>query len=286
MAQKGTVIIPAYNRPEFLYLTLEYITKADGADKYDYVICLDHGFDKQCEDVLDDFPFNWVTIARSEHIYHKHTKLAYNILNGLVYAALNGGLVFLIEDDVFIGKDYFKWHEAIHEQEDIFCSIGAKNFNNRNVPKGKLHEYYIDDGVYQSVGVCYDAGMIEAYITPHFNKLYFADPYEYIKQMFPDSKIPKDRIEQAGLIHRISEKNNIKEAFPCVPRCFHAGIYGKNRGIPQKGTLSEKITFIRNTVFDINEMRKYVSNEFYLYDSEPVDLTKTNNRELCRVKNQ
>ena len=283
MEKKGTVIVPAYNRPEFLSLCIDYIHKANGSANYKYLFCFDSGYEKDNDIVIQKFKYEYSVIKLESHPYHKGTKLAFNILNGYMNAIDGGGLVYLIEEDVFIGVDYFNWHEQVQELEDVFCSIAAANFNNRNHPKGEAHEYYIDSGIYQSVGVCFKADKIRQYIEPHFNGLYFANPYRYAKEIFPNSKIDASCVEQAGIIHRVSELNNLKIAFPYIPRCFHAGIYGKNRGIPQKGTLVQKIEFIKHTVFDINEMRKYVSNEYYLYDSKPENLTVTTNKKLCRI---
>ena len=52
---KGIVLIPCYNRPEFLTLVLDFIKIADGSEKYIYYFLIDHGYDKDIIKIINKF---------------------------------------------------------------------------------------------------------------------------------------------------------------------------------------------------------------------------------------
>ena len=124
-----SVIIPAFNRPEFLYLCLEHIKEAEQAETKTYLFTFDFGFDKRLYDVIKDFPFTNYVIEK-QYNGNKITKQSANVLNGLIAGAMISDNVHLIEDDVFIAKDYFKFQDFAMSLNP-FCSIASINFNKR-----------------------------------------------------------------------------------------------------------------------------------------------------------
>lgn len=269
MDRLDSVVIPAYNRPEFLHLCLEHIKQAERSETKRYIFTFDYGFDRQLYDVIKYFPFEHFVIEK-KYDGNKITKQSANVLNGLIAAAMVSNYVHLIEDDVFVAKDYFKFQEFAMTLEP-FCSIASINFNKRK-DFGDIDKYYIDRGTYQSIGVCFKAQTILDKIKPHYTDSYLINPRQYCAANF-NSRLGADMVEQDGLIHRISERDNAMIVFPEYPRCFHAGLYGKNRGTySNKKTVSEKIEFVKKTVYDVNVLKNHVRNENYIYDSMPTNL--------------
>jgi len=261
------VLIPAFNRPEMLYLCLTHIVKARHYNEHYYLLCLDYGHDPACEDVFNQFGLHGGVI-KMPHPRNRVTKQSANVLNAwCAGAAQSTGLVYLIEDDVLINEDYFHFHRSVNQFG--WCSIGAVNFNDRRELSMHTDEYYISRGVYQSIGVCFCRDVILQDIRNHYNQSYIDFPSQYLARQFPYSKIGTSFIEQDGLIHRISEQGDKAVIFPMHPRCFHAGLYGKNRGRYQSGTLQERIDFVKSVVYSEEELRKHVSDEYFIYDSKP-----------------
>lgn len=276
---KKVCVMPCYNRPEFLHWTLNLITKADNYKEYTYLFCVDFGYDPQVLDVIRSFDGDKVIHLTPNNGY-KIGKQSYNVLNGYIYAidTLQADLVCMIEDDVFIGKDFFTFTEKIHQAEpDIFCSILTKNANSLYESKGNENGYYISDNTldYQSLGVCFKRYMIDVYIRPFYNagnKFYFKSPEHFIKANFPECTLKTMYCEQDGLIRRIKQKYNLAAALSDVPRAYHAGFYGKNRGKKEGGTLQQRIQNVETVAFSKQKMWNVNNNKDFYYDSEPVDL--------------
>ncbi len=283
-------LIPCYNRPEFLYWTLDLITKADNYKEYTYLFSADYGYDPEILNVINVFDADKV-IYKTPNNGYNIGKQSYNVLNGYIVAIdeLNADLVCMIEDDVFIGKDFFTFHEQVHELEsDIFCSILTKNANSPYISQNNLNGYYNSHNYmdYQSLGVCFKRDMIDVYIRPYYiagDKFYFKSPEFFVKVNFPNSNLKTMFCEQDGLIRRIKHKHKLIAAFADVPRAYHAGFYGKNRGKKEHGTLEQriqtvkKIAFSRQNMWNVNSLNK----DFY-YDSEPVNLD-TKHDKLIRL---
>ena len=271
------VIIVAYNRPQFLQLCLERIQLSEGAENNQYIFALDYGYDPAIRSVINSFPFNHMIIETPNKGY-TIGKQSFNVLNSWLVATQYGELCCMIEDDVMIGTDFFKWHETVHKlNPDLFAAVGTKNHNTRVTVNNDLNAYYVTRNMdYQSLGVSIRSDVINQYIKPHFNKSYFIDPVNYCTRVFPPSEIGSAFAEQDGLIRRI--KSGLPVAFPCVPRAFHSGFYGKNRGTKRKFTVEQ----LRTIIFDPVAMRNHCGKPEYFYDSEPVNLN-TNFDELYEL---
>jgi hypothetical protein len=274
----NTVIIPAYNRPEFVYLCLERIKKADNYKNNKYIVALDYGFNQSIKLIVNQFSDDLqIDCIMTGANVNRITKQSYNVLNALIYGAKHSdNLVYLIEDDVMIGKDFFTFNEELHAKEkDIFCSVLSMNVNTKYNTTNDFDKYYISaNGDYQSIGVCYKKEIIMQKIKPHFTSEYISNPFIYCKNKFPDSKLNGNFVEQDGLIRRIIEAGKERVAYAHVPRCYHAGFYGKNRGkkINDKLNIQQRIDFVRNIIFSKENMKAIVEWDYFYYDSEPINL--------------
>lgn len=240
----NAVLIPCFRRPEFLRECLRNIALAEGADRIFYIFRLDYGFDPLCLDVIKGFPLQH-RISYTPKTPWTLTKQSYSVLTGLVEASQIGELVYLIEDDVIIGKDFFQWHEAAHRKE-LFSSHANLNINTTQV-EGRWDEAYLTHNAYSSIGTCIPSKVIHNLIRPCLTESvssgrgafrYLKHPMNYVRARFPKSTLGVSMCEQDGLIRRLQEEQDLPQAYPCHqyidgllygPRCYHAGFVGKNR---------------------------------------------------------
>lgn len=273
-------IIVAHSRPEFLAICLEYIERADNYNDVDYIFALDYGYDKDNLIFIEKFKASKKFLIETGNIYPLPSKQSYNVLNALIQTARKKKyeLIYYIEEDVFIGKDFFTFHKEVHKKEpDLFISILSKNVNEKTPVSDDVNGYYYNPVVnaYQGIGSCLKSEKVLQYIEPDFCNEYFANQELYCVRHYPNSRLSNRYSEQDGLISRIHEKNNLHVVFSCVPRCFHAGFYGYHRYINAKLkslSLEDKIDLIRDTVFDPQKVFKLIINKNYIFDSLPCNL--------------
>lgn len=278
----NTCVTPGWNRPEFFKIWTELVQKCEGAEDLLFIFCLDYGYSKEYLEIIEDFPFANATIEMPLSRL-KLGKQSHNVLNGM-FSGVNhsDSLVYYVEEDIFPGRDFFRWHEDVHSKEkDIFCSIGTRNVNSDFKTSDNPDAYYLSNKPdYQSWGSCFKREKLIELVRPHFNNDYLTDPDRYCLENFPHSFIGSRWTEQDGLIRRILEVNKGLVAFPHVPRGYHAGFYGYNRQ-PDiiKKPYKERLALIREIVFDKEQMKHWCMNPQFVKDSEPVNL-ETDFKEL------
>lgn len=265
------VILPNFNRPEFLTVTLELIQKAHGFEKFLYLFVLDYGFNPELEQIALNWHYN-KKILKVPKTSFKHTKQSYALYSGYKTAlGLGGEYIHLIEDDIFISTDYFNWHKQA-QQLKPFCSIATRNHKVFPSIIGKLRLAY-EHNSYQSLGVCWQKDNLSKALN-YFPLEYFQNPLEYTKKTFPNSKIPLGFLEQDSVINRLMEKDNLNAIYPYYPRAYHAGFYGKGRGIRLQGTTAQKVKQIKEIGFDKEKIKNRIlaQGNFTPEDSVPVNL--------------
>lgn len=272
----GTVILPCMSRPAFLKICLEYILKADSCEQFQYIFQLDYGYDKRNLDVIKEFPLS-KAISAIIYMINGPGKQSNNVLTGLEKAARIGLPVVYIEDDIFIGKDFFTFGLDMIKEPDLLCAILSKNHNSIDNPPENLNGYYVKENhnCYQGLGTIFNPEMFNKYVLSHVVPDYVLRPIQYCKQFFPNTSLGTEFAEQDGLIRRIIEKNKLKVAFSCVPRCFHAGFFGYHRvfakhiqGMP----INKQVEQIKGIAFNIEQLRSIVRQENLVQDSLPVNL--------------
>lgn len=285
---KNIVLIPCWQRPEFLSICLEQIVKADGAEKYTYVFLVDRGFNPENITVINKFPFEKGVQLRKETV-PGIGRQSMNLLEGYRFAASQDcNLVFMIEEDIMIANDFFTWHEAVQKKESNFCSIATENNNTKHESTGNLSEYYIgSERDYQSLGVCFNREVLNKYVVPHANYAFYKNPRAYVSQKFPTSVMGTQYCEQDGLIRRIRETEcNLPVIFPDVPRAYHAGFYGYNRPSKKvpKGSLASRIAQLKEIIFSPEKMLANSITPGYYEDSKPINLI--NDKWLNQVRHE
>ncbi len=272
------LLIPVWRRPEFLHHCLDNLAKTGDLATVHIVFKPDSGHSSETIEMIErwapQLP-SW-EIASCLPSRNPTTKQSLNVLSGYLYAAKRStGLVFMVEEDVMVGRDFFKFHRSLHEKEPgLFCSLSTRNHNRSVAPRSESSAYYLSSGDFCSLGVVFRKEVLEQHVAPHANQDYFAHPKAYCQAYWPGSKVHPTHIEQDGLLRRVQEGSLLPTAYPHAPRAFHAGWYGYNRQRDIGGNLSKRIDLVGRTIYDPSAMRKASINEAYYRDSipEPLEL--------------
>lgn len=226
---REVVLVPTYNRPEFLFCCLKRIIAA--TREVDIAVFPDRDtfYSSDLQEAIHAVgkaPSLQVMLV-PDHPWHGNSV---NTMEAYRWA-FNAGYdrAYLVEDDVMVHSDFFTWHRSMHEEfSDIFASM-AWVFN-RHIP---LEEQELFQPWYYSIGTCFARGKLEL-IARHATPNYYADMQGYIRKHFADSKInsPLDieHYEQDGLIQRILEVDKSQTVAPGLTKCSHVGVVGYNRG--------------------------------------------------------
>jgi len=276
-------VIPAFNRPEYLFVTINLLINCKGAKDIFYVFALDVGYSKKCEELIHKHMegFEYKILYNNGYKYGA-SKQSFNLLESYRYACeIADKYVFLVEDDIFCGYTFFDTLIKIHEKEpDLFCAIGSKLHNYDYISKDKKQTgnkttYQTSkDSVYQSWGVCFRKEVLQKYVLPHANPQFYSNPSKYCMLHFPNHFLKGSFTEQDGLIRRCCDTSPLRIGYPDYPRCYHAGIWSYHR-IGEKTfnwTYTRKVQFILDTCFDAQKMAKYNEyNDVFVADLKVTD---------------
>ncbi len=171
------ILIPTYNRPEFLWLCLERILAAPGsASKELWIVedvhlsdrlCLDAAIRSETAEVI-----SWIKAQRNvRHIQrapHSHFNNSWSILEAYKDAYYAGfDWVYMIEDDVMVMDDFFEWNERLQQKETFFVSCAERhnaslNINNvvDRIDEAAEDSYVFSKYAYSSLGVCFPRASI------------------------------------------------------------------------------------------------------------------------------
>ena len=278
-------LIPCWRRPEFLHHCITNIVKAEGAEGWHYIFRPDVGASRENIGVIQGFPFSHEVKPNIDHKAGR-VKQSFNLLSGYEYASTvaGDGLVAMVEEDVMVGEGFFTFHQSVHTSEPgLFCSIAVKNPNREVETTGDPGAYYLTSDDYCSLGVCFTAERIRTDILPHHHRPYYINPVGYCRRGFRGRSFGDAFSEQDGLIRRIQWKGNAQIAFPDVPRAYHAGFYGYNRGHKRGGTITERIELVGSVIYDEPRMKEEAARPEYFEDSRPVDLS-VREAVTCKVR--
>jgi hypothetical protein len=256
------VLIPTYMRPEYLALCLEHLAAAEGSrDDKQYWICQDMRFEDQhrygmqlrwTKEVLDKSPLPVRYIERKPHGWHGNS---FNTMEAYKEAyGTDARYVYLVEEDVLVTSDFFRWHEAVQEVEpNTMCSIGYRCSRNNEARTNIVDPsaYFTTARDYASIGVAWRRERLGP-LTLHGKSEYYVSPSAYILEHFAGNRFAGDFCEQDGLIMRLMWEERAFTAWPYVPRCYHMGWYGYHRpnGKRPEGQLAAKIQGLRECLRD------------------------------------
>lgn len=290
-AVKDAVLLPCWRRPEFLWHCLDNLALAQGSADLHVIVSPDTGYSPDVLDVVRCFKdrLPGLQIRVPPVAPFRRTKQSANLLLGYLHAAsLARRFVFMIEEDIMVARDFFRWHREVHASAgQLFCSIAARNPNRQLTLPDRLDGYYLSRADYCSSGVCFDKQVLRTLIAPHLTQSYFRSPKKYIRRHFPASAIGLGFVEQDGLLRRIQEQspccNEWPIAWPCVPRAFHAGFYGYNRPGAAAGSVQERIVHLGRTIYDETAMRSAAGRPEFVETNLPCNLLTCDWTTLQRV---
>ena len=264
--ERDVVLIPCWRRPEFLWHCLRNLSLSEGIAGLQVIIRPDTGYDPENLEVAREFSdrLPHLQIAFPVPCPYRRAKQSANVLLGYLHAAASARqLVYLVEEDIMVARDFFTWHQAVHAAAgNLFCSIAVKNPNRKHELSGNPEGYYLSHGDYCSYGVCFDRNVLLQQVAPHVNLPYMRNPKRYLRTRFPASRISLGFVEQDGLLRRIQEQLNQSIAYPCLPRAFDAGFYGYNRPGGVAGSLASRVQQLDAIIYDRERMRGVASPEF------------------------
>ena len=259
---RDIVIVPTFDRPEFLWLCLENIAAADGWQ--DSVILV-------CEDIHADKPKSFTveiemlaTIRYFEKVFGQnfryrhmtpHTTYgnSHNLLSVVAEAMLcEHRLVYIIEDDVLITEDFFVWNNGVQEKFRPWVSCAGRL--NRSLNFESNGRYAMDEtikdvnactrvqGAYMSWATCFPRTSLDLLL--HSERIQ--------DQTFGPG------VEQDILIQNVMRRYGVSSLWPFIPRAFHLGYYSYHRdgGILPQGTLEQKVKALRAVVTKQNKLRE------------------------------
>jgi hypothetical protein len=252
------VLVPTYSRPEYLHLCLEAISKAEGGRSKAVWVARDcHSKDgakhaREAADiraVVGDYRTSFADLRFIERAPHSYYGNSFNTLELYREAfGTDAEFVYLIEDDVVIEHDFFRWHEAVQGRGSYFCSIARYICNDgRSFPTDDPAAYVESTRDYASLGVCFRRENLKL-IAPHCCPGYYGNMGGYIARKLPDSTLGAQFSEQDGLIQRVLHESGMLTAWACMPRAYHIGIHGYHRsqGARLTGPLKEKVRTLKH----------------------------------------
>lgn len=256
------VIVPTYYRPEYLHLCLEHLMNAGAANDKRIWLCQDMRFEDQHrhqieERWLDELLSFWrerLPIELRRRKQHGFAGNSCNVMEAYKEAYdTDARFVYLVEEDVLVTPDFFRWHEAVAALGPHFCSIAYRCSRNGDARTdiSNPQAYFTTARDYASIGVCWRRETLGP-IVAHANPEYYRDMEAYILKTFPGNRFAGDFCEQDGLIMRVMWEQRGVTVWPYVPRCYHMGWYGYHRphGIRPNGQLQEKISALRASISD------------------------------------
>lgn len=227
------VIVTAWRRPEFLWASLTSILNCMHRNVH-VLVSLDEGYHQEVRWTAEQL-FSIMGDSRLEIVERsKHRRFrgnSHNVIEAYRDAlTMEPELVHLVEDDVFVGYDYFDFHRRAHDLvPDAFAVSACRN---QNFPLGV--DPAPDDtavyshGSYQSLAVSFRPEVLSAALEG-VSWDYYADMVNWCKKRFPNSAIPAGHAEQDGLLNRFREEAGLSTVYGAMPRAYHAGFTGYNR---------------------------------------------------------
>ena len=198
-------------------------------------------------------------VMRNENPYYGNS---YNVLNAYAEAyKTDAKYVYLVEEDVLVTPDFFRWHDAVQEYNP-FCSIAGHTYRNKKTFSGDVQGAYFESEEYASLGVCWKRENLD-YVVRHATKPYFHNATPYILKHFPGSKYCFAMMEQDGLIQRVMEQLFRPAAWSARPRAFHVGMWGYHRSIGSKAMIEAGVANLP-LMEKIENLRQHISDQGWI----------------------
>jgi hypothetical protein len=261
---KDIVIIPTFDRPEYLWACLENIYEIHQDETKEFWISEDVHADKPKSFTIEiemlatvrewqkKFGSRFRYIGRSPHTTYGNS---YNVLSALCEAAATDArYVYLIEDDVLITQDFFAWNEEVHNKFQPWASCAGRL--NRSLNFAMNGPEAIDESI-KDVNACVQS--ITAYNSwaTCFSRLALSEITDKAELCFDKFR---PGFEQDIMIQNMIRGRSHHTIWPYVPRAYHMGWYSYHRdGMRFYGSLEEKVKALQAAVTDQGKIRAMAS---------------------------
>jgi len=253
---KDVCIVPTFQRPEFLWLCLEHLEKCEGIGDLRVVVAVDNHrgrpYDPQVVKLAQAFSER-LPISAMVRQPHGYLGNSYNVMTAFQEAIEAGArYVFLVEDDVMVLPDFFRWHYAVHAIEPgLFASVASLNKHLAEAPRTGDPAAYYTAKDYASIGVCLPAPAVRL-LHEHTKPAYFGALVKYMQRRFPGNPWGDTWAEQDGLMLRVMAEHGLRTAWPSAARAFHTGFWGYHRMANNRmaGRLPDKVRQLREILSD------------------------------------
>ena len=263
----NVILRPVFDRPEMLYLSLEYEKAAREyfslKDELVTVFIIEHGSPDKTLELVDNYPYTSAKIKRKEKF-----GLSKNILLGMRDAFdISDNYVIHLEDDILLHKTYFQYMDILLNMGLNYSVLSP--FNKKD--EGSVNDIYKGHH-YAALAPLIDKGFFEDYVEPCITPVYYenyASRDRFVRALakkYQDNELYKYRNnpgghnEQAGLINKLVDVSLIEEEKwviqPFINRQQHIGYFGKNRPggkIPGK-SFEDRLKNLREIIKDPNRM--------------------------------
>lgn len=167
----------------------------------------------------------------------------WNILHALNHAArFATEKVFLIEEDVLVGKHFFDSHRANLTYE-LFATCGR--------------HHRPDYEKYTNPGSAFHAQSVQM-LAEHINNEFFANTKTYLDENFPGTQ--DDSPHDDGLIRRMIAYHKLQIKIADKPICAHIGFHAYNHysGYDNRdGSIEHRIAWLREMLPKISRSDRY-----------------------------
>jgi hypothetical protein len=261
---RDVVLIPAYERPEFTRLCLQYLSRARGIETKEVCLFIDNHKSKDFREIFEAqrpniamanelFPNRAFTSCEVAHESYGNSR---NVVDALIFGFKIGAeRIYLVEDDILVAPDFFSWHEAVLVEPGVFvsCSTALSKSAHFQINGPQAMDegyfdpaaYYLAEGPYSSHAVAFKRGNLGLLLT----RLAGIDDWH--------SGWEQDLVTQQYLT-----RSKQKSAWSFMPRAYNIGWYSYhiNTGRKFTGTLKEQSKAIEETIRDQHALRVISAN--------------------------
>jgi hypothetical protein len=272
------VIIPTYDRPEYLWVCLEHLSKAHGIQNKKLWVCEDNheGVEKHFTTQIEML----ATIREAERLFgrdnvlysgrppHRYYGNSHNVMASFIdaYACTPSAFVYLVEDDAMVLPDFFEWHEQAQTKFQPFVTCAGRINRSLNFPMNGPEA--IDETV-KDPTACVRSS--KAYMS--WSTCFSRESLKRLLLDRPDDADWKPGWEQDLYIQDFLKNSKSTSVWPFVPRAYHMGWYSYHRtaGMKFNGTLEDKVSALRKAIINPSKIKEMAGlQEIDPYPKEPL----------------